>query len=136
MTSSRDDVTRLLQAARGGEHGASEALAERVYGELRQIAERLMRRDEGAPATRSSRPRSSAKPGSPSTGERLRVAPRTSSAPPPRRCAASSSTPPAGAVHAAKRGGGRERSHPSGDVVGEDRRRPTLDLLALDDGAR
>jgi RNA polymerase sigma factor (TIGR02999 family) len=42
MTSSRDDVTRLLQAARGGEHGASEALAERVYFELRQMAERLM----------------------------------------------------------------------------------------------
>lgn len=42
------DVTRLLEAAGGGDRRALENLYEQVYGELRQLATSGMRRERGA----------------------------------------------------------------------------------------
>jgi RNA polymerase sigma factor (TIGR02999 family) len=42
------DVTRLLEAAGGGDRQALESLYEQVYGELRQMAASGMRREGGA----------------------------------------------------------------------------------------
>jgi RNA polymerase sigma factor (TIGR02999 family) len=42
------EITRLLEAWRGGEKAALEALTPLVYEELRRVAERYMRRESGA----------------------------------------------------------------------------------------
>lgn len=42
------EITRLLDAWQGGESAALEALAPLVYEELRQVADRYMRRESGA----------------------------------------------------------------------------------------
>jgi RNA polymerase sigma factor (TIGR02999 family) len=46
MSTPPNDVTQLLDAVRSGRPGAEEDLTNRVYGELRQIADRMMRREK------------------------------------------------------------------------------------------
>ena len=117
------DVTRLLEAAGGGDRQALERLYEHVYGELRQMAASGMRRERGGHTLQ---------PTALVNEVYLRLAPGAGAwenrrhflAPPPRRCAASWWITRARSS-AEKRGAGLER------VTLAD-----LDVSAPEDGSR